>query len=324
MNHVRSFDFLKFILSFFVIAIHCYTAPHLVLLDVAVPLYFMMSGFLLYNKAIHSVTALEKVSSCDKYVKHIFKLYITWSLIYLPYTIYGFYALDGSYMGKLLCIIRGFLLVGENYLSWPLWYLLGLVVSVLIIRTFINCSKFTLNQLFLVSVLFLITGMVLNRSIDSPILPIKVISKVYFSVFATTRNGVFCGFPLVMLGMMIAKYSTFATNTRTIVVGGGILLALICLQYMGVGVPFLIYLCSAWILLFFIKIGVTFGKNDIFLRKMSLMIFLVHMIPVGLFTIFLPEINRHILFIVSSILSYILAYIILKLSYKYKCISIIM
>lgn len=91
-------DLLKLIMAFFVIAIHSGLSNITsgickdILNDIfalAVPYFFITSGFLLFRK-----TDINNWGSNDKkrllrYLVKILKLYGAWTLIYLPLTIYG-------------------------------------------------------------------------------------------------------------------------------------------------------------------------------------------------------------------------------------------
>lgn len=104
MKQIYTFDIIKFIFSFFVIALHTlYLIPNwfkdirifLVIFHVAVPVFFMISGYLLFRKV---AIPLDKIGEkrIFQYLKHILFLYLLWTLIYLPINIYGAYVNDIS------------------------------------------------------------------------------------------------------------------------------------------------------------------------------------------------------------------------------------
>lgn len=93
MKHYNSIDLLKFLMSFFVIAIH--TAYDQVLLmrlicPWVVPMFFVISGFLLQRR----ISMQRSVEVCGKrvenllggvinsYIIKLVKLYILWTLLY--------------------------------------------------------------------------------------------------------------------------------------------------------------------------------------------------------------------------------------------------
>lgn len=147
--HYYNIDIAKVVFAVFVVAIHTlapFTATlsteaqrvTTALLSMAVPFFFVASGFLLGNK-LSSINREGQQGYLRKWLYRIGRLYLLWTLIYLPYAIYGF-SLDGISIGKsIILYTRNILLIGENYWSWPLWYLLGMLVS--------GCIIWLLNRL---------------------------------------------------------------------------------------------------------------------------------------------------------------------------------
>ena len=92
MSKVKSYDILdlaKFILSIMIVAIHTalfqnYLFPWL---RIAVPLFFMISSFLLF-KRVNATANNEKDKVIKKYIIRQLKLYLFWFIILLPLTIY--------------------------------------------------------------------------------------------------------------------------------------------------------------------------------------------------------------------------------------------
>jgi peptidoglycan/LPS O-acetylase OafA/YrhL len=70
-------DLTKFILSFLIVAIHTSLFPHILYpwLRVAVPLFFVISSFLLFSK-INSSTSVDKRKIVRKFIVRQIKLYL--------------------------------------------------------------------------------------------------------------------------------------------------------------------------------------------------------------------------------------------------------
>lgn len=98
-------DITKFVMAIFVIAIH--TQPFMnsgntalkqffdVLTGMAVPFFFISSGYLLMRRIQNSdKTELEVICT---YIKRMLRLYLTWSVIYLPLAVV-------EYGGGVFCI----------------------------------------------------------------------------------------------------------------------------------------------------------------------------------------------------------------------------
>ena len=86
-------------------------------------------------------------------------------------------------------------------MSWPLWYLLALIVAVGIIYALLKL-KLSKNWIVAISVLMAIIGVGLDYCKENAIL--QPITDLYFSVFLKTRNGFFVGVFYVALGMFLS------------------------------------------------------------------------------------------------------------------------
>ena len=119
---------------------------------------------------------------------------------------------------KLVAFLRNVCFVGENYMSWPLWYLLALIVSVFMIKCFIK-GKMRLLYIFIVSLTLTLIGLYINYLNNCENLPIFVgyILKSYNLVFVTTRNGIFVGLFYVTIGMIISKYELIITTNKLLI-----------------------------------------------------------------------------------------------------------
>lgn len=89
-------------------------------------------------------------------------------------------------------------MIGENYLSWPLWYLLAMLVAGSIIYV-LEKYRVRYNKILL-GVVFVLLAVLLNCFHHISIV------ELYFKLFKTTRNVFFEGFPYLMIGIIIASY----------------------------------------------------------------------------------------------------------------------
>ena len=140
------FDFAKVILAFFVVAIHIHpfegmNNPYLdylntYLFSMAVPFFFAMTGYLLFQKEGKLYEQSRRVRS---YIWKTVKLYVFANILYLPATFVGFriWSIEPQYRFKVF--VNEFLFVGEHYLSWPFWYLLATIYGLLIIYLLLKC-----------------------------------------------------------------------------------------------------------------------------------------------------------------------------------------
>ena len=124
-SRYKGIDLLKLPMAAVVVAIHTTSWKLWGLTSVAVPFFFVVSGFFLFLKMTGERKAdLERLR---KWTFKALKLYLIWTAVYLPFTVYGCIQDGLSLRQALLLFFRNLVFTGENFLSWPLWYLLGLV-----------------------------------------------------------------------------------------------------------------------------------------------------------------------------------------------------
>ena len=138
----RFLDVIKYIMALFVVGIHCLqfnvqAVPLWVyfFLRWAVPIFFITSGYLLERKT--QTKSIDKANIIyEQFLRKSVNRYLIWTVIYLPITLFIFWTNDYNWVIDLLFFIRNFIFVGEQPFSWPLWYLLALIVAVFIIKYF--------------------------------------------------------------------------------------------------------------------------------------------------------------------------------------------
>lgn len=207
-------DIAKFISAFLVICIH--TGPlediskdaNFVLVQIiariAVPLFFIISGFLFFSKIEmdREWNDYENKRRLKHYVGRLLKIYVIWSILYLPFNYILMSNAGGISATSLLGYVRDFFFTGSYY---HLWFLPALMFSVFVV--YILLSKFSMRTTLVISVILYALGMAGNiypQLIEN----IPYVSKVfdaYIKTFATTRNGLFFGVLFIALGAYFAK-----------------------------------------------------------------------------------------------------------------------
>lgn len=274
-------DVLKFLLSLCVVGIHTIDPKgHFIKLmfDVSVPVFFVISGYMMYDKIVD-----DGDRYINKRLRKILRLYIIWSCVYFPLTVYGGYlsVCEGREIGKVvLDVVRRYLLVGENYCSYILWYILAMVVGLLMIKIFRKFSHFNTITVWggVAVVCVVLIGQLLDYYGDSSI------SMMYRKIFLTTRNGLFEGFPLLYLGMSARK----CFKEKVCDVRFSIIITCLASLLLGVVSIFLgpiwgrlsLYMMSAFIVttFFLMPVKYTYNTYFVFLRKLSTWIFFTHLI----------------------------------------------
>ena len=298
-------DFMKFLMAFMVIAIHTtdWSIAHLT--DAAVPFFFIVSGFLLFRK--FSGKKEEDLQTIKTWTWKVFRLYVVWSIVYLPFAVYGFH-LDGlGLIQSVKIYLRNFLLVGENYLSWPLWYLLGLVWCGIIIY-FLRKVNVPLWGMFLLGLFLYVAASVF--SLDEV--------DAYTKLFKTTRNGLFVGLLYVSTGAIVAERyeKLFIPSHKNSLVYGLIAVAFFSgLQFSN----YFLWPFALALFMFCLDWPFSFPSSSISpkLGLMSRTIYLVHMLFAGLLIIVLGDkLSPGFLFAMVSLLSLATAYFSLPKSLR--------
>ena len=311
----NNIDLIKLCMSVLVVATHTslfsiidntnYRDIIITALAIKVPFFFVASGFLVWNK-ISSSSKDVKLSRLSVWIKKTIRLYVAWTLIYIPFTIYGFY-LDGlGVIKSIVVFVRNVLFVGQNYLSWPLWYLLGMIVAGCIIYLMVryNWKNWTM---YIVGIIFAILGVCLNSLISSDIM--NSVTTIYVKLFHTTRNGFFEGLPYILIGILIAS--------KGVVKSKKILLTIFIASFLFhmLGYKLASFLVVYTLFSLVIQFDLKSRTDDLYknFRLTSTIVYFVHMIWVGLITIFFPNmLSPILLFLVVLILSFATAVLVIK------------
>ena len=185
---------MKFLMAYLVVAIHTTGWSLMGLLDTAVPYFFLASGFFLFRKL--GGTREEDLAAIRRWIGKVLKLYLIWTAVYLPFTVIGFLQDGLSLTTALAVFVRNLLLVGENYLSWPLWYLLAMVWAGILIYL-LRWLRMPVWGMFLLGLVLYLAA----HFLDLEHMPL------YAKVFRTTRNGFFLGLMFLTAGGLVWQWS---------------------------------------------------------------------------------------------------------------------
>lgn len=313
----RILDVMKFVMAIVVVAVH--TRPELSLsslfvrhifeavYSIAVQFFFMASGFLLFRKISLPLTDDGELR-IKSYLKRMCKLYVLWTIVYLPLTVYGFYLDRISPLKAVVVFFRNFLLVGENYMSWPLWYLLALIVAVSIIYILLKL-KVSKGWIVVISVMMALLGVGLDYFKENSIM--EPFTNLYFTTFLKTRNGFFVGFLYVALGMLCSQLD------RIPLVGNAILLLL------GIiGILMQLPLSNALLIFPIFIFAISFAGNRIKqdtairFRMMSSIIYFTHMIFMAVLVIGMNFNSGSQLFSIVIVITLLWSYLLLNFRFS--------
>ena len=307
-TNYKLLDLMKFICAFFVIGIH--TRPLQAFSDVAdklfyydisnyaVPFFYACTGYFLIvrqqNKGVH-----EKI--CFR-IKKVLRLYVIWSIIYLPLTFCGWIIEENREPVYLLRSVRNFILVGDNFYSWALWYLNGLAFALIFIDLLLR--KFSIKQIVKFGSVMYVLGIILTifeGHLNKLPMMVSAAVKLYFAAFVTTRNGLFQSLIFVSIGMLVAeieKLGKLRISTGSIIAAALMYLTKIATSLIGGQYFSKILDLPTFFFLFAVVISACKkidlnGKFYVRLRNWSETIYFVHMYFVALCALILYKGDYH-------------------------------
>ncbi|CAM4436722.1 serine/alanine racemase [Paenibacillus endophyticus] len=211
MNNKRNeggLDWLKFVAALFVIANH--TGPLLsfdeyadylfsgILSRVAVPVFFMSSGYFFFRKLTGDPAVDQK--ALMKYVKKIAYLYGISILLYVPLNVYNGYFLEDF---TVYSFMKDLVFDGTFY---HLWYLPALIVGLCLV--YVLYQKLSIRWLAAVGSLLFILGLLGDSyyAVTENAAGLKLMYDAMFQAFDYTRNGLFYAPIFLILGAWAAKH----------------------------------------------------------------------------------------------------------------------
>lgn len=262
----------------------------------AVPMFFVCSGFFLFKKIRRgSGYEEENKAALLHFLKRLGILYLVWTVIYLPYTIWNFAANGFSFM-VLIGWIRDVLLNGSYYHLWflPALMLGGAIVYWLYTRKGLVFSLSVCMGLYLF-------GWLVN--VFAPMWEaLPVVSVVYgflIRLLGTVRDGIFFAPIFVLIGLICAKLKS--PNRQACAIGFAISFLCLILEvslYAWIGVltdkscMFLSLIVCMYFLMHLLR-QLTLRPSSVYrsLRQESTLIYVSHILFARLLLLFLP--NMH-------------------------------
>ena len=266
-------DICKFLGAYMVVAIHttpwnlfgtgAFNTVYLNFIYCAVPCFFMASGYLLAGRMEWPLTAKDNLPKVAHAFFKMLKLYLLWSLAYLPLAIFDYRRSGFGVREAAIRYIKGLVFSGEHYGSWMLWYMISAIYALGIIYLLL---KIKVNP-------WAITGAALDilSGTTNDISPaINFIRKL---MWATTGNGkVFRGLFYISFGMLLTKIK--------IPVWADVLITLCgfagCVafnKYTG----FFVIFCAVGLFGIIISVKVPYVSDRKILRRASMIIYFMHL-----------------------------------------------
>ena len=298
-KNYNSIDLFKWITAILIIYMHveafyntepyCFfnSQIHEIIFRSAVPVFFIISGFLL-------AVSGDFLVKIKVYMIKILRLYCIWTLIYMPVTLYSYFTDEYSAYENMLIFLRGFLFMGEQRYSWHLWYLLSLFFALLFIY-FIFKAGFSNKALFIGAILIFIFMQIFD---------FYKTENLLYQAFDTGR--IFMGAVYVPFGVLIAKHSN-KINPTAVIIGltAGISVILLSKNQLILNFCFLINSIMLFLLILKIKLPDSIWWYS--LRKASSVMYFTHMLFILAFnSTSMPYFVLIAVFISTQILSIII------------------
>ncbi|MEG0165819.1 acyltransferase [Anaerorhabdus sp.] len=203
-KNYNAIDLMKFVSAFLVILVHTYpfytSVPTLGFISsnivgrVVIPFFFIAAGYF-FQKGNPTPERFKK------YVFKLVKLYLIWSILYIPL---GIHLLNGYMeMTPVLWAAGSFLALVNFGTYFHLWYMAALIFA--IVFCYFYLKKFSIKSLLIIGAILFTIGCLETYYGFIPEGMIKQGFNIYLALFFTTRNGLFFGILFVSMGMFIAK-----------------------------------------------------------------------------------------------------------------------
>ena len=240
----------------------------------AVPFFFLSSGFLLAHKFESLFHDPKNTVIVRDYLLKIVKMYVVWTIIYLPMAIYHLISSGKGVLRSILSYVRNFIFIGEQYNSWHLWYLLSTIYALSIILIFLYLRLSPKKIIILSSFVFLISisiDYLCTYNGNSNIFVELLIKMIKFSIGS---GKILTGMFYIPFGMMLSKKQPNLAFSWSIFVCGYLLNVLVKNSYWSS-----IFVAISAIGLFCVINSFALPNSRVypFVRKMSTIIYFVHM-----------------------------------------------
>lgn len=320
-------DLFKIIMAGLVVGIHAgyivdsqdYPPVVQLLQASALPFFFITSGFLLENKILKNEQREESVLK-QSLLKNT-RIYLLWMLCYLPIALFVYCNNQEPWQIDVLNYFRGLIFVGETPYSWPLWYMLALIVSVLVILI-LRRLHFKAFGIWVAGLLLTVAGYLLKEHAGSTYPIVHTLARVTLLLFGTfTRNGLFEGLVLVSTGVLIRKYIAKIPDSPLLPIS---LLAIAFCLYL-LQLPVAVFISGTAFFLIAISMHLKDATCYKTLRVESMFVYFTHMFFIFFINTFLKESivgeSLYLTWICVFLAAFILSMILNRLRARYSVIN---
>ncbi len=199
---------------------------------VVVPFFIMTAAFFHYRKTAPDHFSLQYTLQS---LKHYLRLYIIWTLIYLPLAVRDFFKHPKGVRHAVIAYFRNIIFTGDNL---HLWFLTTLIFALFLV-SFLLSRGVKPVRILGISFFFYLIGM-FGQAWFGFLRPLREHAPLVWKalrasrlIIVTTRNGLFYGFFFVAMGMCFAYYGV-RISRKAAAIG-------FILSYLAMGVEVMIF-----------------------------------------------------------------------------------
>jgi hypothetical protein len=309
-------DLIKWICSIFVIAIHSRlfldtSSTNLAaawlsypLFQSAVPFFFIVSTFFIGKKIIWNQNSNENYEVLEKNALRMLKMYLIWILIYLmPTTYQVFTKVDTLSAKEKIWYLVLTIFMGGNIYSAHLWFLLGFGISLSIILFACGKKLSNLKWVFISSIVMY------GIRVFAGVTPIQTDDKFFGLILETFQFLLFSSLFYCVIGLVFAKYEIFFFERIKLPVKVILLIMGYLLSIAFPSAPLSQIVLHLALPLLMLSIRTKGNKVFLIFRKLSTVVYLIHMLVLTILTNITGEKLGTTLFLLTVIVSNILALI---------------
>lgn len=334
----EAIDIAKIVSALLVVCIHTFPLADIsenanfvlvsILARLAVPFFFISSAYFFFQKIDFKKTYRdpENIQVWKRYLKRLLKIYVIWSILYLPYNFVLIHNGGFTWMA-VVRYLRDFFFTGSYY---HLWFLPALMFAVSLV--YVLVLQLNVKKTIWISFLLYLIGMMGNLYPEflQGIPGISTLYDAYLSVFVTTRNGLFFGMIFMSLGCYAARFpSKMEINKISLYSAiSFVLLVIECLvlklngQIKDLSSMYLMLVpCVFLLFLRLLKVEMKHKPMYYTFRVLSLLIYVSHILFAQLFLWVMPSMNSFLLYVLTLGCSFLLSYIIYHLSKQYPVLK---
>jgi len=305
-----SIDIARYVLALLVVCIH--TFPFLEISEtfntyfihtvcrLAVPFFFTTSGFFFFRNYDSENEDLNE-TRLKKALIRLFRIYLIWTIIYLPYTIFD-YTHTGFHIKYLFTYVRDFFLNGSYY---HLWFLPALMLADIIVYCLYKNKG--LNFTLLITLILYFVGYLINvyTPIWESIPGVSFFFGFFTKTLSTARNGIFFGPMFIAIGLLLSRTRRLPKKVSLI----GFLISFVLFfaevslyRHFGILRDLTsMYICLIpaiyFLVNYLLKINIPYRKMFTILRHDSLMIYTSHILFAKIFLALMPHAHLVVYFL---------------------------